>query len=179
MSWPGNPRKHCRIYTEARHRETEKHHENFMQPEQLCNDLLSTDPRGLLHRADFPSGLHFSGVILQLLAEFVSSALPADAAPGDLLAATSAPPRAESHQPPPHSPVWRGEPWSFSTLSTPSALHKGGRAAASGHRGRCMATTRATAPPPQPAAPPNLLDVMFLQKPCTLPRCRQQITTVL
>lgn len=66
----------------------------------------------------------------------------------------------------------RGEVNPGASLSTPSALHKGGRAAASGHRGGCMATTHAT-------APPNLLDVMFLQKPCTLPQCRQQITTVL
>jgi len=53
-----------------------------MQPEQLCNDLLSVDPEGLLHCADFPSRLHLSGVILQLLPELVSSPLPADVSPG-------------------------------------------------------------------------------------------------
>lgn len=53
-----------------------------MQPEKLCNDLLSADPRALLHCAGFPSRLRFSGVISQLLPEFVSGALPADASPG-------------------------------------------------------------------------------------------------
>lgn len=58
-SWPGNLHRRCRIDTETWHRETEKQHENVMPPEQLCNDLLSGDLQGLLHRADYPPGLHF------------------------------------------------------------------------------------------------------------------------
>lgn len=81
---------------------------------------------------------------------------------GDLPAATSARPRVESHQPPPRSPAWRGGPWSFSSLETPSALRRPGppHAAASGHPRHCMAIALATAPAPERAASkPTELDI--------------------
>ena len=73
---------------------------------------------------------------------------------GDVPAATSTRPRVESHQPPPCSPACRGEPWSFSSLNTLSALQRPGpsRAAVSGHPRHCMAITLAAAPPPETAA---------------------------
>lgn len=99
---------------------------------------------------------------------------------GDVRAATAVRPRAESHQPPPHSPAWRGDHWSFSTLNTPSALQRPGppRAAASGHPRHRMATNLPQLLPQRPQ-PPSPLDLLFLQKPCTLPQCKEQRPTVL
>lgn len=91
-----------------------------------------------------PSELCFSGVIVQLLLQFVRDALPA-ASPG-----TSVTPRVESHQLPPHSPSWRGELWSCSTLSAPSALQRPGPPVLhSGHPEHRTATAPSTAPPPR------------------------------